>query len=322
MTAIKAMLTGIYPRSEALVQATRDYERGRIEEERLHQRLEADRRALFALQIKNDFDFLTDGLLNWHDEFRPLVSATSGLALGPLVRYFDTNTFYRQPVFEGAMKFDPQALEPYFRGRDSNHLWKATLPSPCCLYAMSLGREDRLGKAMDLLGQTACWLASQGCALIELQEPWLAYHSQKLEGAQKKSYAKALHEFMAQVEELTGDMRIGLHLPFGDAAPLLEALWHVPWDFMGVDCYQTDLEALSRFDWRDRALLAGCINGRNSLVEDDGVVSAFVERLLEELRPKELYLGNNVPLKFVPEPIARRKVELLGRVKSSFEKRA
>jgi 5-methyltetrahydropteroyltriglutamate--homocysteine methyltransferase len=315
MTTIQAVLSGIYPRSEALVQATRDHDRKRITSAQLAQQLASDRRQLFHLQQENGFDLLSDGLLNWQDPFRPLVEACQGLTIGPLVRQFNTNTFYRKPQFESAPVLDTAKLESYFIRPDSASPWRAILPSPCALAAMSEGGKDRLTQATELLMETTQWLLNQGVSCIQFHDPWLAYHNREFNAERLRCYAEALESLM---RPLKSTMTVGLHLPFGDAAPLLEALWSVPCDFFGVDFYQTDLEALRRFDWSQRGLMAGCVNGRNSLVENEQEVCRFVEHLLNELQPATLLLSNNVDLEFIPEPIARRKVELLGRVKRRF----
>jgi 5-methyltetrahydropteroyltriglutamate--homocysteine methyltransferase len=315
VTTIQAVISGIYPRSEALVQATRDHDRRRITRAQLAQQLATDRQQLFRLQQETTFDLLTDGLLNWQDLFRPLVEACQGMTIGPLVRQFNTNTFYRQPRFEGTPRLDAAKLESYFTHLSSATSWRATLPSPCALAEMSAGEGDRMIQATKLLTETAQWLLNQGISCIQLQDSWLAYHSRELTESQLGRCAKALNRLVRTVK---GKVPLGLHLPFGDAAPLLRDLWRVPFDFIGVDFYQTDLEALGNFDWSHRGLLAGCVNGRNSLMENEEEVCAFVERLLEELQPRTLLLSNNVDLEFVPEPIARRKVELLGRVKRHF----
>jgi 5-methyltetrahydropteroyltriglutamate--homocysteine methyltransferase len=315
MTTIQAVLSGIYPRSEALVQATRDHDRKRITSAQLAQQLASDREQLFRIQQENGFDLLSDGLLNWQDSFRPLVEACQGLTTGPLVRQFDTNTFYRKPQFEGTPVLDTAKLEGYFARPPLTLPWKSTLPSPVSLAEMSGDHEDRLGQATELLSATAEWLSNRGARCIQFHDPWLAYHNRELNADKLRRYVEALERLLRPRK---GKMTVSLHLPFGDAFPLLNAFWRVPFDFFGVDFYQTDLEALRRFDWSQRGLLAGCVNGRNSLVENEQDVCRFVEHLLNELQPATLLLSNNVDLEFVSEPIARRKVELLGRMKRRF----
>src|SRR5207248_2319174 len=94
---MQAFAPGIYPRSEKLVQATRDLDRGRTTQEAVDEQVARDRDELVALQQQAGLDLLTDGLLTWQDHFRPILEASDGLEPGALTRFLDTNTFYRAP---------------------------------------------------------------------------------------------------------------------------------------------------------------------------------------------------------------------------------
>ena len=52
----------------------------------------------YKMMRVNKVDYYTDPLFNWQDIFRPLVASIDGISLGPLTRYFETNTFYRKPI--------------------------------------------------------------------------------------------------------------------------------------------------------------------------------------------------------------------------------
>ena len=49
-------------------------------------------------QREAGLDYLSDGLLNWQDIFRPFDEAARGLEPGPLTRFLNTNTFYRRTL--------------------------------------------------------------------------------------------------------------------------------------------------------------------------------------------------------------------------------
>src|SRR5918912_504039 len=106
---IKAYAPGIYARSEELVQATRDLDRGRTTEEAVATQQDADLRAFLDAQREAGLDYYSDGLLNWQDIFRPFDTAAEGLHPGPLTRLLNTNTFYRAPAVTGEA---PKLVEP------------------------------------------------------------------------------------------------------------------------------------------------------------------------------------------------------------------
>ena len=94
---VRAYQHGIYPRSEALVQATRDIERGRTTQAAVDAVFEQDRRSFLDVQREAGLDYLSDGLLRWQDLFRALVESSEGLDAQVLVRWFNNNSFYRAP---------------------------------------------------------------------------------------------------------------------------------------------------------------------------------------------------------------------------------
>ena len=124
--ALKAFAPGIYPRSGALVQATRDLDRGRTSQEQVDEQAERDFRELVAVQRAAGLDLLSDGLLGWQDLFRPLAEVADGLDTRPLTRFLDTNTFYRGVLVEG----EPGLASPLPAPDLPAGEWLGTLPSP------------------------------------------------------------------------------------------------------------------------------------------------------------------------------------------------
>ena len=79
---MQAFAPGIYPRSEQLVQATRDLDRGRTSQEAVDEQVVRDLAELVSVQQQAGLDLLTDGMLRWQDLFRPLLEASEGLETG------------------------------------------------------------------------------------------------------------------------------------------------------------------------------------------------------------------------------------------------
>ena len=89
-------------------------------------------------------------------------------------------------------------------------------------------------------------------------------------------------------------------------------------DMIGIDFYQTDLAKLPKnfsFD-----IIAGIVDGRNSLLEDEQVLKKFVDRMISHTKAPAIYLSNNCELEFLPEVVARRKLEILGKLKAKYNK--
>ena len=299
MPEIKAYVPGIYARSEELVQATRDLDRGRTTLEAVEKQRVADVRSFLDAQREAELDYFSDGLLAWQDIFRPFDVAARGLKPGPLMRFLNTNTFYRAPaVTEEVPKLVEPLGEPYFRTGDlPRNRWVATLPSPHTLAAAAAGDLTPKAVAEGVLDSQIRWLAGKGCAMVVLQETVL------FDGRID------LHHLSAALEALRSPLPIALQLPFGDSGDTLGELVELDVEAIGVDFYATDLEALPRpFP---KTLLAGVVDARNSLLEEPEEVARFGRELLEEL-DGELHLVPNGDLQFVPEKIARQKVLRLG----------
>lgn len=289
---VRAYAPGIYPRSEALIQATRDLDRGRTTQTALDEQLERDQAALVAEQEEAGLDLLADGMLRWQDIFRPLAEASEGLDARPLTRFLDTNTFYRAVLVTG----EPWLREPLPAPDLPEGRWLATLPSPLAL-ARAAGDAVAAEKfATQVLAPQIAAYAEAGCARVVLSDPFLAREG----GAQ---------EAVAALRELPDDVPLVLQLPFGDASTVLIDLADAPVNGIGVDFYGTSLEAVP--DGYPKEIVAGVVDSRSSALEDPHEVASFVDQIRER-SPAGISLTVNGDLQFVPERIAREKLARLG----------
>jgi 5-methyltetrahydropteroyltriglutamate--homocysteine methyltransferase len=297
-----ALVPGIYPRSEALVQATRDLARGRTTAEAVETQRRDDRECFLALQRECGLAPLSDGMLDWQDLFRPLVDASTGLGSGPLVRFLDGNTFYRSVTVDGTPRLSapipaPPLPEP----------WLGTLPSPFALSCATGGAVSAATLAETLLApQLEAW-AGGGCGLVVLAEPFLPREPGRV------------GELLEALGCLPRRVPVALQLAFGDAAPLLVPLAGAPVDAVGVDFYRTQLEAVpAEFP---KVVLAGVVDAASSQLEDPSELAAFVQRLRAR-RPAGLVLTPNGDLEHVPEAIAREKLRRLGAAAAALREAA
>jgi 5-methyltetrahydropteroyltriglutamate--homocysteine methyltransferase len=289
---LRAFAPGIYPRSEALVQATRDFDRGRTSPEAVDEQLVHDREGLVAAQRAAGLDLLSDGMLGWQDIFRPLIEATAGLEAGALTRFLDTNTFYRAPE---ASAGTPR-LEAPLDGRHVAPLPAprlVTLPSP---YAFAQGT----GLAPRALAEGVLRPQLDGldAELVVLAEPFLA-----------REQSPDLDGLADALEALAGGPPLALQLTFGNAGPLLPRLAELPVEGVGVDFYATSLDDVP--EGFPKKMLAGVVDARSSIVENAEELAAFAGRLAERIAG-EVVLVPNGDLQYVAEPLAREKLARLG----------
>jgi 5-methyltetrahydropteroyltriglutamate--homocysteine methyltransferase len=294
--AVEAFAPGMYPRSEALVQATRDLDRGRTTEAEVDSRIAADVEDLIGAQQAAGLDLLTDGMLRWQDHFRPLLQAAVGLETGALTRYLDTNTFYRAPKATGAPKLSGPLDERFLASVPGPRV--ATLSSP---YALARGT-DVSPKAMaeDVLAPALTGLEAE---LVVLVEPFLAHDEASPD------------ELREPLEALSNGTTLALWFPFSDAGALLEqGAADLPVDGLGIDFYATHLESVP--EGLDKLLLAGVVDVRSSVLEDPAEIAAFAGQLAER-GVERIALVPNGDLQYVSEPVARGKLARLGQAKAA-----
>src|SRR4029078_2022686 len=128
---LQAFAPGLYPRSEALVQATRDLDRGRTTVKAVDEQVERDLAELVSVQKQAGLDLLSDGMLRWQDHFRPLLEAADGLATGALTRFLDTNTSCGAPKAGGRPRLGEPLGDRYVAPLPGPRL--VTFPSPFAL---------------------------------------------------------------------------------------------------------------------------------------------------------------------------------------------
>jgi len=294
---LQAFAPGIYPRSEELVQATRDLDRGRTSQEAVDALVEQDLGELVAAQQAAGLDLLADGMLRWQDVFRPIVEAADGLERGALTRFLDTNTFYRAPSATSATPALSQPIDGAFISQVPGPRL-VTLPSPFAL-AQGTGVEPTTLAANVLKPQ----IDALDAELVVLEEPFLA----RTENGGVAKLGDAL-------DKLAGGPKLALWVTFGSADALFEqGLADLPVDAIGVDFFATKANAVP--EGFDKTLLAGVLDARSSIPEDPGEIAAFVGRL-HEGGVQDIALVPNGDLQYVSQPVAREKLVRLGQAKT------
>ena len=298
MAELQAFAPGIFPRSEALVQATRDLDRGRTTPEAVDEQVERDLAELVSAQQAAGLDLLADGMLRWQDHFRPLLEAAEGLETGALTRFLDTNTFFRAPK---ATTATPKLSAPL----DARYvaplpgLRLVTLPSP---FALAYGT----GIPPKVMAQSVLKPALEGldAELVVLAEPFFA-----------REAAAKLEDLADALEALAGGPKLALWLTFGDAKhALAEGAADLPVEGLGIDFYATHLEDLPK--GFGKLLLAGVVDARSSVAEEPRELAAFAARLGQK-GVDRIALVPNGDLQYVSQPLAHEKIARLGKAKTA-----
>src|ERR1700684_2852653 len=154
-------------------------------------------RHVIAEQVKAGLDVATDGLIRWYDPISHLAGKLDNIEIKGLVRFFDTNTYFRQPVLVGApiksgnlvvgeYSFARNALGhlPTPQGKAGKLSIKPVLTGPYTLGKFSLSEKSENGSAgafTDLENRVQAYaeilatelepLSQAGAELIQIDEP-------------------------------------------------------------------------------------------------------------------------------------------------------
>jgi Methionine synthase II (cobalamin-independent) len=110
---ISSYIFGIFPKSDDLRKGMRDFSKGKISKEEFESLLKKEYNHLINLLNSCNLSYIYDGLLVWFDLLRPFTNY-EGIELGTLIRWFETNTFYRMPVIKSKIKLEKPVLINYF----------------------------------------------------------------------------------------------------------------------------------------------------------------------------------------------------------------
>ena len=306
------MALGGYPRSRIARYALRDAERGSISYLELHRRLALASAEIIGAQKAAGLPVVVDGMVDWHDIFRPFVRSWRNVSVNGLLRYFDNNFFYRIPVFTG----EPDIIEPVWpqRVREYSLLadpatLKIVLPGPVTLARMSEHpgmSEDELADLIANLLSREVSLTQEYGVYVQIDEPIL-------------SDRKATPDDAALAAELASKILgpasdrgiIAVYFDFPDRR-VLEKLLEVKAKYVMLDIVDSPARA------RENAIpltghvpVVGVVDGRR--IHSDSLSEATVS-IIKTLAAEsdEIVVTTTAWMDLIPYRYALKKTSILG----------
>ena len=272
-----------------------------------------------AEQSEAGLDLVTDGQIRWPDPISYLAGKLSGVRINGLLRFFDTNFYFRQPVVLGKVERTvPLVLDEFnFAREKSSRPVKAVLTGPYTLARHSIEQDGGAGGFERILeGYTAALaaeiaaLAGAGATVIQVEEPALLKNPDDFPLLEQSLTALAMSKASAQ---------LALVLYFGDAAPVYDQLQTLPVDFLGLDfTYNPGLVERIASSGTARTLVLGLVDGRNTRLEDASAVVRQLEKIAHGADLKRAYLSPSCGLEYLPRDRARQKVRHLAAIRNTF----
>jgi len=276
-----------------------------------------------AEQVEAGLDLVTDGLIRWYDPVSHLAGKLSGIKINGLLRFFDTNFYFRQPIVHGKMKREkPLMVEEFlFAKAKSSKPVKTVLTGPYTLARLSIGQNEETGKFDNLLAgytqalaEEVAALAGAGSSFIQVDEPALLKHPEDFGLFETSIQALAARK---------GSARLGLAFYFGDIARLYPKVQGLPVDVLCLDfTYSPNLAEIVETEGSSKTLAFGLLDGRNTRLEDPTALARQLERMLGRLKPDVAYLTSSSGLEYLPRDRAQLKLRHLTTVKKTLLGRA
>jgi methionine synthase II (cobalamin-independent) len=312
---VHAYIGGIAARSESYMRTHWDHAKALIDEAALLEAAAQEEEAHARVQTDAGLSPVAPALVRWEDLFRPFITQADGVEPGQLTRYFETNTFFRQPHVTSKITFTEDPVDAFtaFRVPEAEP-WVLTLPSP---WDLALRSRDEHYKATDQLALAYADLlrpfvdagVEAGATIIRFHDPSAVYA--RAEAPDVDVFAKALKTAAGgHLDKAT------LHLTNGDPFSRVEVLNANP--LGGLSIENPGQQAPKNLDLKNGLRLsAAVIRGEESLLEDPQEASRRAVELARTLDVELWGVTNGWDLDHVPNAIAAKKIQVLARVNAS-----
>jgi len=311
---IGSSIAGALPRPQELISKTRSYDRGKLTEEELDTAFKTATAIMVKTQLDAGITLINDGMLRRQDLLRPFSTHLKNVEVGPMLRWFNNNTFYKAPLVKGEIEWkDPATFgEMYMDLLPKSSELKVVLPAPYTFAVLAhdgyyKNKVKLMNAFSESLNQEIKELEKKGFKHIQLSDPAIVYSTTKVKQSDLKTIAKALEIVTDGIKAKTI-----LQTFFGDAEPILNDTQNWAIDSVGVDLYDTNLSALKRF--KVKALILGVIDARNSIIEDPIDLTKIVSTIIKTLETDDIYVSTNCDMDFLTWDKASEKINVIKKV--------
>ncbi|OGS61847.1 MAG: hypothetical protein A3K59_07135 [Euryarchaeota archaeon RBG_19FT_COMBO_69_17] len=321
---VRTTVVGNYPRvgdtheEQRLRRAIARHDLGEVTSEELHNAERDVVRDILREQASAGIDLVTDGQVTWTDSQSHLARGLGGIEIDGLVRYFDTNTYYRQPVVVGPVSWRSPILVEEWRAAQSasKRPVKGVLTGPVTLAELALDKHYGGVRplAFDLakaLAQEVAALQAAGARHIQIDEPILSRRPEQID---------LVRETLGPLAASKGPAELSLFIAFGDVAKIYRRLQELPVDVLGLDLVQgAKTWAQIKRRGSSKPLVLGLVDARNTKAEDPAALAARVGELRGRVDLDAAYLSPSNGLEFLPRAKAREKLSVLAKAATLAE---
>ncbi|WP_135822496.1 5-methyltetrahydropteroyltriglutamate--homocysteine methyltransferase [Halostella litorea] len=273
------------------------------------------------LQTEAGLDLVGEGQLRWDDMLAHPLAVHDNVETRGIVRYYDNNNFYRDPVVTGDLTFDGDVAAELEAAAERTDSLQAVLPGPYSL--ADLATDEHYGDEAEFLDAVADFLADEADAFPDVETLFLLEPSlveNPPEDGEDERASEAIDAVASAV-----DADVVAHTYWGALdekvyAHLLDAdVDAVGFDF--VNEQEDNLYNINEYGATDDVAL-GLVNGQNTLQEEPDAIRERVEWVQEQTPGAEFdraYLTVNTESFYLPYAEFERKLAALAEAASTQE---
>lgn len=309
---LKTTVVGNYPKITEdktqvnLRRARNRFDLKKITKEELEQAYQETIKRVIKEQEEAGVDLITDGQIRWDDLVTPFAKNIQGIEIGGLLRFFDNNVYYRRPIIKSKLSFvDFSVVEEFKFARSSAQKEiKPVMVGAFTFARLSLDEfyHDEEKLILDLakiLHKEAEKLSQEGADIIQIDEPSLCFHPDKL-----NTVRESLKIITSGIKA-----KFALYLYFGSIKNLTPDLFDLPVDILGVDVVskKENLDLLLECNGKKEIGL-GCVDARNTMMENQSELCALFEKVTNKIPADKIFINPSCGLEFLPHAEAQKKM--------------
>ena len=265
-------------------------------------------------QREAGLDRIVEGQLRWDDMLAHPLAVHDNVETRGLVRYYDNNNFYRDPVVTGDLTFDGDIASELEAAAEHTDALQAVLPGPYSL--SSLATDDHYGDESEFLAAIAEFLAAEAGAFPDVESLFLLEPSLVFDPPEDGVDAEASEAIDTVANAIDADVVVQTYwgaLTEKVHAHLLDAdVDAVGYDF--VNEVDANLYNINEYGTKEDIAL-GLVDGQNTLVESPETIRERVGWVFENTPAAEFdtaYVTTNTELFYLPTSKVGEKLSAIS----------
>lgn len=318
-----ALFSGRVSRSLNAVKIHRLVRDGHTNTNEFKQAIAEDQKEILAAQSTaqnrhTGFAFISAGQSDWLDLLRPIAHTFEGFekkttagedSIGPVTRFFRTNTFYRKPNINCKITAQGNELQSYLPKLENNGIILLFGPYTFAKLVENSFYQDEKALALDYsaaITKNLTQLKNHGYSAVLLLEPAVGYDISK-NSFNPQNVPPWYKEAISEIKK--SNAVVGIHFPLADAKYTIPLVENTQADFIGIDGIYTNFSYINT----KKDILLGVIDGARASAESKEHILTQINLFLSNAKfSGKYYLGTNDRLWDVPFEIGLEKIKLLA----------